>query len=216
MSGLLFLTADDFTVESGTKGKILCNPIPSFSLVLFYSTQCKHCATLVPIFKRLPGTIGGCQFGLLNIGTNMKLVQKSKGTITEIQYVPLIILYVNGKPFMRYAGKYKKEDIIQFVVNMSKRVQSKQAFNQKEGAPKAPDPSVKEEPHGGIPAYSIGKSRRGHSVKIGDSTHGRSDVCYLEFENAYSKKLKPLSSINKPPPLPAGAGMGSTAGMRRS
>ena len=124
MSGLLFLTADDFTVQTGTKGKILCNPIPSFSLVLFYSKQCKHCKILVPIFKKLPGSIGGCQFGLLNIGTNMKVVQKSKGTVTEIQYVPLIILYINGKPFMRYAGKYNKDEIVQFVVSMSKRVQN--------------------------------------------------------------------------------------------
>ena len=216
MSGLLFLTADDFHVENGTKGKILCNPIPSFSLVLFYSTQCTHCKTLVPIFKKLPGTIGGCQFGLLNIGSNMKLVQKSKGTVTEIQYVPLIILYVNGKPFMRYSGKYKKEDIIEFVVSMSKRVQSKEAFNQKK-TPAPPDPSVKEKAHSGIPEYSIGRSRRGHSVKIGDATHGRTDVCYLDFNNAYSKKLKSISSINKPPPLPAGAGMGSGRNaMRRS
>ena len=216
MSGLLFLTTDDFHVENGTKGKILCNPIPSFSLVLFYSTQCKHCKMLVPIFKKLPGTIGGCQFGLLNIGSNMKLVQKSKGTVTEIQYVPLIILYVNGKPFMRYSGKYKKEDIIEFVVTMSKRVQSKQAFNQK--TPAVPNPGVKESVNKTIPEYSIGRARRGHRVTIGDSTHGgRTDVCYLNFKTAYSKNVKSLGTINRPPPLPSGAGMGtSTDRMRRS
>jgi len=205
MSGLLFLTADDFTVENGTKGKILCNPIPSFSLVLFYSNQCKHCKTLVPIFKKLPGTIGGCQFGLLNVGTNMKVVQKSKGTVTEIQYVPLIILYINGKPFMRYAGKYNQAEIVQFVVSMSKRVQTKEAFVNKNNSLK-PDPNITEDPRGGIPAFSIGNPLKGD---------GRFDVCYLEFQNAYSKQLKNPKHIKRAPSLPSGAGMGSTPGMRR-
>lgn len=205
MSGLLFLTADDFTVENGTKGKILCNPIPSFSLVLFYSNQCKHCKTLVPIFKKLPGTIGGCQFGLLNVGTNMKVVQKSKGTVTEIQYVPLIILYINGKPFMRYAGKYNQAEIVQFVVSMSKRVQTKEAFVNKNNSLK-PDPNIKEDPRGGIPAFSIGKPLKGD---------GRFDVCYLEFQNAYSKQLKNPKHIKRAPSLPSGAGMGNTPSMRR-
>ena len=205
MSGLLFLTADDFTVENGTKGKILCNPIPSFSLVLFYSNQCKHCKTLVPIFKKLPGTIGGCQFGLLNVGTNMKVVQKSKGTVTEIQYVPLIILYINGKPFMRYAGKYNQAEIVQFVVSMSKRVQTKEAFVNKNNSLK-PDPNIKEDPRGGIPAFSIGKPLKGD---------GRFDVCYLEFQNAYSKQLKNPKLIKRAPSLPSGAGMGNTPSMRR-
>jgi thiol-disulfide isomerase/thioredoxin len=206
MSGLLFLTADDFTVENGTKGKILCNPIPSFSLVLFYSNQCKHCKTLVPIFKKLPGTIGGCQFGLLNVGTNMKVVQKSKGTVTEIQYVPLIILYINGKPFMRYAGKYNQAEIVQFVVSMSKRVQTKEAFVNKNNNSLKPDPAIKEDPRGGIPAFSIGTPLKGD---------GRFNVCYLDFQNAYSKQLKKLQSSRRVAALPSGAGMGSTPGMRR-
>jgi len=206
MSGLLFLTADDFTVENGTKGKILCNPIPSFSLVLFYSNQCKHCKTLVPIFKKLPGTIGGCQFGLLNVGTNMKVVQKSKGTVTEIQYVPLIILYINGKPFMRYAGNYNQAEIIQFVVSMSKRVQTKEAFVNKNNNSLKSDPAIKENPRGGIPAFSIGKPLKGD---------GRFDVCYLDFKNAYSKQLKKMQNSRRAPALPSGAGMGTTPGMRR-
>tara|TARA_B110000285_G_scaffold235072_1_gene314549 strand:- start:1665 stop:2288 length:624 start_codon:yes stop_codon:yes gene_type:complete len=206
MSGLLFLTADDFTVENGTKGKILCNPIPSFSLVLFYSNQCNHCKTLVPIFKKLPGTIGGCQFGLLNVGTNMKVVQKSKETVTEIQYVPLIILYINGKPFMRYAGKYNQAEIVQFVVSMSKRVQTKEAFVNKNNDTLKPDPAVTEDPRGGIPEFSIGKPLKGD---------GRFNVCYLDFQNAYSKQLKKLQSSRRVAPLPSGAGMGTTPSMRR-
>ena len=169
MSGLLFLTSDDFNVQNGTKGKILCNTIPGFSLILFYSNQCQHCKNLIPIFKSMPGSVGGCQFGLLNVGTNMACIRLSKQTVTEIKYVPLIILYFNGRPFMRYAGSYDRDEIAKFVVSMSKRVQNKQKFTN--------DPNVKEDPRGSIPAYTIG-----HPL-CGDE-----DVCYLEFEKAYLEK----------------------------
>ena len=49
MSGLLFLTNDDFVLNKGTKGNILCTSIQGFSLILFYSTQCPHCKSLIPI-----------------------------------------------------------------------------------------------------------------------------------------------------------------------
>ena len=67
MSGLLFLTSDDFNIQKGTKGNIVCNNIRGFSLILFYSTSCPHCEKFIPIFKNLPGSLPGCQFGLINI-----------------------------------------------------------------------------------------------------------------------------------------------------
>ena len=191
MSGLLFLNSDDFNIQNGTKGKILCNPIPGFSLVLFYSTQCKHCKNLIPIFKSLPGSVSGCQFGLLNVGTNKACVKKSKQTVTEIKYVPMVILYVNGRPFMRYAGVHKRDEIIKFVVSMAKRVQTKQSFTG--------DTAVTEDPRGGIPKYSIG-----HPLC------GEDDVCYLEFEKAYEKERKRRMNGRgrRDIALPAAAGMG--------
>ena len=131
MSGLLFLTSDDFHVANGTKGKILCHGIPDISLILFYSTMCEHCQTLIPIFKRLPGTIGGCQFGMINVSTNKKCVQMSQNTITPIEYVPYIILYINGRPFMRYNGPQDGNEIRRFVIEVANKVQKKQKFSSK-------------------------------------------------------------------------------------
>ena len=51
MSGLLFLTTDDFQLVQGTKNKIMTHNTRGFSLILFYSTQCVHCKDLIPIFK---------------------------------------------------------------------------------------------------------------------------------------------------------------------
>ena len=77
MSGLLFLTSQDFQIQKGVKGPILCTNIQGFSLILFYSTQCTHCQTLIPIFKILHGAIGGCQFGMINVSHNKQCVLMS-------------------------------------------------------------------------------------------------------------------------------------------
>ena len=129
MAGLLFLSSDDFSVAKGSKGNILCHSIPGFSLILFYSTQCTHCQQLIPIFKRLPGTIGGCQFGMINVSSNKQCVRMSKNTIAPISYVPYIVLYIQGKPFMRYNGPHDSNEIRRFVIEVANKVQSKQKFS---------------------------------------------------------------------------------------
>lgn len=166
MSGLLFLTTEDFNVQRGTKGNIMCHGIPGFSLILFYSTHCVHCQGLIPIFKNLPGTIGGCQFGMINISNNRACVEMSKQSITPITYVPYIVLYINGKPFMVYKGPYNAEEIRRFVIEVANNVQKKQQFSKAQ---------VKQDDRG-IPSYTIG-----HPV-CGDEK-----VCYLEFMKAYDK-----------------------------
>ena len=165
--GLLFLTSDDFNIQKGTKGDIMCHSIPGFSLILYYSTHCTHCQSLIPIFKKLPGTIGGCQFGMINVSTNKKAVELSQTTIAPIKYVPYIVLYINGKPFMVYKGPYVEEEIRRFVLEIANNVQKKQQFSKEK---------VKEDPEeGGIPAYCIGKPLCGNDK-----------VCYLSFNGAYN------------------------------
>jgi len=166
MSGLLFLSSDDFQIAKGTKGDILTNSIPGFSLILFYSTQCQHCQKLIPIFKKLPGTIGGCQFGMINVSSNKNLVRLSKDTVAPITYVPYIVLYINGRPFMKYQGPHDAGEIRRFVLEVAQKVQSKQKFS---------DENVKEDPRGNIPAYTIGHPLYGPDER----------VCYLPMVDAY-------------------------------
>ena len=71
------------------------NNIDNFSLILFYSTHCQHCQNIIPIMKQLPGTVTGCQFGMINVSKNKKTIRMSKNTITPLTYVPYIILYYN-------------------------------------------------------------------------------------------------------------------------
>ena len=162
-SSLLFLTSEDFNIQHGTNGNIMCNSIADFSLVLFYSTHCAHCKGLIPIFKNLPGTIGGCQFAMVNISNNRMCVDMSKNSITPITYVPLIILYINGKPFMIYKGAYEANEIRKFIIDVAANVQKKQQFTKEKTAPN----------ENGVLTY-------GAKPLCGDDK-----VCYLEFQTAY-------------------------------
>jgi thiol-disulfide isomerase/thioredoxin len=167
MSGLLFLCSDDFEISNGSKGNIMCHNIPGFSMVLFYSKQCVHCQSLIPIFKQLPGSLSGCQFGMINVSANKKCVKLSKDTIAPISYVPYICLFIQGKPFMRYNGPHDANEIRRFVLEVSKKVQSKQQFSQE---------NVKDDKNG-IPEYCIGIPLCGKDDKI----------CYLPFDDAYGE-----------------------------
>jgi hypothetical protein len=194
MSGLLFLTAEDFQLFRGTKGNIMGTTIPGFSLILFYSTQCSHCQTLIPIFKKLPGTVGGCQFGMINVSHNKSCIMMSRKTIDPIQVVPYIILYVNGKPYMRYKGPQDAKEIARFIVEVSQRAQQSIKRTAKTEA------KIRKNPKGGIPAYTIGKPLCGPD----------DDVCYLEFNNAYGQSQQGQRPQRATRSLPAAAGMGAT------
>jgi thiol-disulfide isomerase/thioredoxin len=169
MAGLLFLQNDDFNIQEGSKGPLLCNNIRGISLVLFYSTKCEHCQNLIPIFKRLPGQLGGVQFGMINVSVETHVVRMSRGTITEIKYVPLILLFVSGKPFIRfdYQGKPTETIIKNFVISVVSNIQNKDVFH------KGKKNTINDDD---IPLYTIG-----HPLK------GFDEVSYLEFDEAYKK-----------------------------
>ncbi len=190
MNGLHFLTSEDFQIQRGSKGPILCNNLQGFSLILFYSTQCEHCQSLIPIFKRLPGSVGGCQFGMINVSHNKQCVILSRQTIAPIKVVPYILLYINGRPYMRYNGPQDPREIGRFIVEVAQKFQSKENFTK--------DERVKEDPNGGVPAYTIGIPLCGPDNK----------VCYLEFDDAYGEDHTGSKHTRPRQHLPSQAGMG--------
>ena len=193
MSGLLFLSSDDFRVLRDQRGALMCHAIPGFSLVLFYSTQCQHCDTLIPIFKKLPRMIvSGCQFGIINVSSNKQCVAMSRGTLSEIKYVPYIVLYVDGRPQMQYKGPADIQEIARFVLEVSKKIKNKQSFTS--------NPAVKKDRRSAMPAYTVGKPLYGIDNK----------VCYLTNQTAYSDKNPNSGRSNAHQgrqQLPTGSGM---------
>lgn len=207
MNGIHFLGDDDFIIRQGDKGLILSliYDAKGIALVLFYSTECPYCESLIKIFKQLPTHVNGCQFAMINVNRNMSLVEKSKNTIAPISYVPDLILYVNGSPYVRYDGPHHIDHIKDFIIEINLKIK-KMAFmdidNKKSYQETSPqkyeqgrveeyDPrytmgqqplkqqmeNFQNQENPSIPAYTIGTPLYGERKK--------EKVCYLNFNNAY-------------------------------
>lgn len=175
MASLLFLNSADFLVQDGPKGTVLCNNLQGLSMVLFYADNCVHCKNLIPIFKTLNNRISGCQFGMLNVMHNKKCIMDSRSTIGPIMEVPYMVLYVNGRPYMRYKGPHDQGEIIRFIVEISNKIRSQRAQSAKEPKRSGAAGSSTQSEKKGIPEYTIGTPICGEDDK----------VCYLDFNEAY-------------------------------
>lgn len=197
MSGLLFLTKDDLHLEESSRGGlILCNCVKrGISVVLFYSSKCEHCLKLIPIFKKLPGHINGVQFALSLVTPEIAIA--SKKTIAPIQYVPLIILFVNGRPFVVYDGPFSEQEIKSFIIDYGNKISARErdTFQQQRQVQQR-QPQVQQRQQYNPPQppkndlYGIPYNLRTDSDDIPDYINGigvpkRDDVTYLEFDEAY-------------------------------
>jgi thiol-disulfide isomerase/thioredoxin len=169
MNSILRLRQDDFEVNSGTKGPVLCNGIKGLALVMFYSPMCEICKILLPQFKHLPQIINGCKFCILNINENKGILALSQQTIAPIEVVPYIVLYINGRPFLQYDDDATLERLVLFTQYSMKLVDSKKSFIEK---------GVKVDSE--IPKYSIAKPYAEFKCE--------GDFCYLTYESAYKQK----------------------------
>ena len=101
----------------------------------------------------------------------------SRNSIAPIEYVPYVILFINGKPSMRYDGPADVQTIQKFVIDVSNRFKG-QNFNRQEGQSahqKGQQAKIRQQDKR-IPEYCIGKPLCGDNKR-----------CYLEFDTAYVK-----------------------------
>ena len=162
MSAISPLASKDFIVAD----KILQLRSQVCALVMFYSTRCPACTDALPVFKAITSTVQGCRYGMINVTNEPDVVYMSKQTANEIRYVPIIVLYYQGKPVLQYTGKITIEDLRKFL--MSTLTQLANGGSRPKQAPVKPEET--------IPAYAGGKPVC------------RGDVCYLNFDTAYEKK----------------------------
>jgi thiol-disulfide isomerase/thioredoxin len=181
MNGLLNLTQRDFLLQQGPQGGLLCTRIKGLSLVLFYTNQCTYCHTLIPIFKQLPNNIGGAQFGIVNLSNNKDIVHISNQTIVPIKVVPFLILYLEGKPFLRYDGERSFEAIRKFIFDVTNNLKAKQQFvnnhppQQQQQQQNYQNGHASEQVHNRhqIPLYSEGRPKSNDD-----------ELCYLVFNDS--------------------------------
>jgi hypothetical protein len=172
MNNLLHLETDDFYLSDGAKGKILCLSVQGICLVLFHANpeRCLHCEEAIPEFKKVSRMFSGCKFGLANLNKFPEIIRMSKLTISPLEYVPYMILYVNGRPFLRYEGERTAQDLSEFLQEVMVRLESKKQFIESKNY------KVESE----IPAYSI-------AIPFNMVCDEDKGVCYLTYGEIYKK-----------------------------
>jgi thiol-disulfide isomerase/thioredoxin len=125
---LIPLTSNNFFITQGRKGPILCSRIKGLSITLFYSTKCQNCKRLLPVYNSLASGVRNIQFTAINVGKYRDVAQHSRATLTRIEYVPFIIIYVNGIPFMQYDGPKTYENLFSFLNGVIQHITSRQPY----------------------------------------------------------------------------------------
>ena len=174
--GIYYLTEKDFEIRQNTKGNLLglSSESNGMNLILFYSKECKFCDDLLTQFKQLPRLILGCKFSMLNINHYHNVIEMSKNTISPITYVPDLILYVNGLPYMRYDGSNTKDAIKDFIIDIHQKLQKVKFVSNDEGESN----QIEEKTVSDLPEYTVGRPLYGCDINSGK--------CYLDFSQAYN------------------------------
>lgn len=165
---LVFIQNSNFKVDEMKEGKVLTHNIQGLTFVLFYSNSCPHCKQVIQIFQELPRRIKGMKFGFVNVSQEPGIVVKSNKSIMPIEYVPYLMFYTDGVPYVQYTGEYNMNKIIDFLNNVNKTIKNtkkSENFGTKKKVQLSHPCTL------GIPICSLNKK-----------------MCYLDFSEAYQDK----------------------------
>jgi hypothetical protein len=99
-----YLTDQHFNLI-GNQVKTLGITLPGFVLVYFKTQACPNCTKFDPVFKQLSMVENKVSYAVADVYQNNKsIVSKSRATTTPISAVPMLILYINGRPHAKFSG----------------------------------------------------------------------------------------------------------------
>lgn len=127
---MLYLQPRDFTVN---RDGDLTVALRDFALVFFMSDKSDRCRRLRPTFERVANSVSGCQFAYMDVNqNNVAIKELSEQSSTPIEYVPLMILYANGKQLARFPpGKsVTPQDVKTWLVQATNRYAANAAPSQ--------------------------------------------------------------------------------------
>ncbi len=175
-NNILYLQTRDFGVDDAPKGKVLVNNQKGVMFCMFHADldKCQYCADTMPEWKKLAIKMPGVKFGLCNLNHHRGVWEMSRQTFAPIDRVPYILLYVNGRPLMRYDGEKRADVMMAFlndVINRLNSTDKKGFFENKNVRIESDIPTFTN-----TPQFNV----------ICDSKDG--GVCYLDSGKAYVLK----------------------------
>jgi thiol-disulfide isomerase/thioredoxin len=141
----MFLTPGDFSIKDDELILGSPNNQLGYFLVFFFTHDCVFCHEVGDAFNRLSKVIRGVNFGRMDVSqNNLAIRDLSLQTKSPIMYVPLVVLFSNGKQIGRFAHDEENPNknflkLKQFIIDLTmKNVNSSEMKSH-------------------IPAYTIGR-----------------------------------------------------------
>lgn len=116
MANIAYLNESDFVVL-GQKQKTLGLSRRGNVLVFFKITNDNNCVEFEPVFAQLARKEQRVTCATLDVIQNRGVLNISRQTTTPINSVPVLILYVNGKPLAKFNGTRNLPSIQNFISN---------------------------------------------------------------------------------------------------
>ena len=169
----MFLTPNDFAIQNG---ELVKPNDQGYSFVFLFTNDCRWCDDVKPAFNYLSRMIRGVNFAYMDVTqNNWQLRNMSLRTGTPIEYVPLLLLFANGRQIAQF---FQDEDNPQNnIPKMQNFIMANTRQHQQQAAQSTRIRGAAGPSQESIPAYSIGIPGNLASRK----------VCKL-YDNAYVKQ----------------------------
>jgi hypothetical protein len=131
--GLIELTSESFKKMKGNRGHVLGIPnAQNLTLVMFHSPQCEYCDQAMPelakLYRYLRENNLPINVAICDVSKNKKVIQEAADTVDPIKYVPYMIIYLRERPHLRYNGKKIAEEMLNYLIEVMKRIDTRQQF----------------------------------------------------------------------------------------
>jgi thiol-disulfide isomerase/thioredoxin len=189
---ILHLNTSHFNVANGsTEGsKVLSCTLPGLVFVFFYvdyvdptrQKKCDNCELLKPEFEQLSKKLEKSyfSFGAVNLNTHSEIAKKSMQTKIKINYVPYLILFVDGTPYLRYDGNASIQQMEYFLSIAYKEVLQK---GYKPTAPRSGSSATAASKEDETPVF------KGGGIPYNILCDKNSGLCYLTFDDLKKQKV---------------------------
>lgn len=133
---MLDLTPFDFNILKTPKGDVIeYKSSKDLTVIIFYKNDENkvYSDQYIKIFKEIEQTEMECTFAGINVDEYPNQLELSTNTKTPIHYVPYVVIYVQGRPYMSYSGKIDPVEIIKLItyVQLMQTVTASMQFDPK-------------------------------------------------------------------------------------
>lgn len=114
---MIELTPQNFNIIKTSKGDLVEYLDKELTVILFYKNDenIKYSNEFKRIFSEIEETDFECKFACIDVDEYPEQLEIASKTKTPINYVPYVVVYAQGRPYMSYSGKINSEEIVKLI-----------------------------------------------------------------------------------------------------